>query len=156
MECHDKFFKNVRKQIFLAKKLAKQCNYCCEEARNQHDSKQFKYYFDLKHRFEVLCKKFEENAIFETLILKNKHDMSKKLDLHGLKRREALKVLKMLIEELQSKRKQMPKIYTIITGRGNHSKDGPVLRPAVENFLREFGVKYEEINAQGGFKLYIS
>ncbi len=58
------------------------------------------------------------------------------LDLHGLTREEALGALPGF---LQSARKRGQKAVLIITGKGNHSPEEPVLHQAVASWLRDAG-----------------
>lgn len=58
------------------------------------------------------------------------------LDLHGLTRDEALEALTMFIGGAFRRKQQA---VLIITGRGNHSPEEPVLKKAVEKWLRETG-----------------
>lgn len=58
------------------------------------------------------------------------------LDLHGLKREEALDALKNF---LNSARLKEQKAVLIITGKGNHSPEEPVLQQAVAGWLRDAG-----------------
>jgi DNA-nicking Smr family endonuclease len=58
------------------------------------------------------------------------------LDLHGLRREEALTALPAF---LRSARKKGQKAVLVITGKGNHSAEEPVLQQAVASWLREAG-----------------
>ena len=58
------------------------------------------------------------------------------LDLHGLTRDEALDALNAFIKGAYRRGQQA---VLVITGRGNHSPDEPVLKSAVEKWLREGG-----------------
>lgn len=58
------------------------------------------------------------------------------LDLHGLTREEALDALPRFLD---SARKRGQKAVLIITGKGNHSPDEPVLHQAVASWLRDAG-----------------
>ncbi len=58
------------------------------------------------------------------------------LDLHGLRREEALTALPAF---LRSARNKGQKAVLVITGKGNHSADEPVLQQAVASWLRESG-----------------
>jgi hypothetical protein len=65
------------------------------------------------------------------------------LDLHGIKVKEALKILK---EELERWVDRKQKSFRIITGKGNHSgPSGPRLRPAIKNYLDHSIYSYEEV-----------
>jgi DNA-nicking Smr family endonuclease len=58
------------------------------------------------------------------------------LDLHGLTRDEALEALGTFVKGAYRRGQQA---VLVITGRGNHSADEPVLKKAVEKWLRESG-----------------
>jgi len=58
------------------------------------------------------------------------------LDLHGLKREEALAALPRF---LRSACQKGQKAVLVITGKGNHSAEEPVLQQAVASWLRETG-----------------
>lgn len=62
--------------------------------------------------------------------------VSHQLDLHGLTREEALEALPVF---LHSARKKGQKAVLIITGKGNHSLEEPVLHQAVASWLRDAG-----------------
>lgn len=58
------------------------------------------------------------------------------LDLHGLTKDEAIDALNSFIKGAF---RRGQKAVLVITGRGNHSEDEPVLKPAVDKWLREEG-----------------
>jgi DNA-nicking Smr family endonuclease len=62
--------------------------------------------------------------------------VSHQLDLHGLTREEALEALPRF---LYSAQKKGQKAVLVITGKGNHSPEEPVLHQAVASWLREAG-----------------
>jgi DNA-nicking Smr family endonuclease len=62
--------------------------------------------------------------------------VSHQLDLHGLTREEALEALPRF---LQSAQKMNQKAVLVITGKGNHSLEQPVLHQAVASWLRDTG-----------------
>lgn len=62
--------------------------------------------------------------------------VSHQLDLHGLTREEALKALPRF---LLSAQKKGQKAVLVITGKGNHSPEEPVLHQAVASWLRDVG-----------------
>ena len=62
--------------------------------------------------------------------------VSHQLDLHGLTREEALEALPRF---LQSARNKGQKAVLVITGKGNHSSEEPVLHQAVASWLRDAG-----------------
>ena len=62
--------------------------------------------------------------------------VSHQLDLHGLTREEALEALPRF---LLSAQKMGQKAILVITGKGNHSPEEPVLHQAVASWLRDTG-----------------
>ena len=152
---NNEFFKALRKHSYLAKKWLKAWRFNLEQAKFNSDYHKIYYFKDIIWRFEKLRKIFDDNAIIETLTNKNKNDISKQIDLHGLRRKEALTVLKTILKELATDESRMTenKEYVVITGKGKHSKNGPVLRPAIENYLKEMQIPYKELNHHGGFVL---
>ncbi|MDD2897887.1 MAG: Smr/MutS family protein [Desulfuromonadaceae bacterium] len=62
--------------------------------------------------------------------------VSHQLDLHGLTREEALSALPRF---LMSAQKNGQKAVLVITGKGNHSPEEPVLHQAVASWLRDAG-----------------
>lgn len=58
------------------------------------------------------------------------------LDLHGLRREEALTALPRFLRSAQQKGQ---KAVLVITGKGNHSAEEPILQQAVASWLREAG-----------------
>lgn len=62
--------------------------------------------------------------------------VSYQLDLHGLSREEALDALPRFIRSAQMKGQ---KAVLLITGKGNHSPEEPVLHQAVASWLRDAG-----------------
>lgn len=64
--------------------------------------------------------------------------VSHQLDLHGLTREEALEALPRFLHSAQLKGQ---KAVLVITGKGNHSPEEPVLHQAVASWLRDAGRK---------------
>lgn len=62
--------------------------------------------------------------------------VSHQLDLHGLTREEALEALPCFLHSAQKKGQ---KAVLVITGKGNHSHEEPVLHQAVASWLRDAG-----------------
>ena len=62
--------------------------------------------------------------------------VSHQLDLHGLTRAEALQALSCFLHSAQKKGQ---KAVLVITGKGNHSPEEPVLQQAVASWLRDAG-----------------
>ncbi len=62
--------------------------------------------------------------------------VSHQLDLHGLTREEAMEALPRFLHSAQQKGQ---KAVLVITGKGNHSPEEPVLHQAVASWLRDAG-----------------
>ena len=152
------FFKSLRKHSWLSKKCLKTWRYLLEQSKNNSDKEMIEHYLDITKRFEKLRKIFDDYAIIETLNNKNKNDISRKIDLHGLRKREALIVLKAILKEIELDESRMGKSkeYIVITGKGKHSKNGPVLKPAIESYLKDMKIPYKELNHNGGFILNLT
>jgi len=82
------------------------------------------------------------------------------LDLHGLTREEALNALPAF---LGSARRKGQKAVLVITGRGNHSTEEPVLQQAVTSWLRNHGIEQvlefapapREMGGSGAFVVFL-
>jgi len=82
------------------------------------------------------------------------------LDLHGLTRDEALEALPRF---LRSARQKLQKAALIITGKGNHSPDEPVLHQAVASWLRDAGKEHvlefapapRELGGSGAYVVFL-
>jgi DNA-nicking Smr family endonuclease len=72
------------------------------------------------------------------------HPYARIIDLHHLLRAEALKAT---ADFLAAKRRdgRLNSVF-IVTGQGRHSTNGPVLKPAICNLLREGGWHFTEDN----------
>jgi DNA-nicking Smr family endonuclease len=82
------------------------------------------------------------------------------LDLHGLTREEALEALQHFLASAQ---KRGQKAVLVITGKGNHSVEEPVLQQAVASWLRdagrvrvlEFAPAPREMGGSGAFVVFL-
>ncbi|CAI2368303.1 unnamed protein product [Moneuplotes crassus] len=152
----DAFFKDSRKEIFKIQRYINHSTQLINESKEKQEWEMCNYYEGVKKVFLDIHNKVEAEAIKQTLEQKNKNGIKNCIDLHGLKKNEALKVLTIVISNLcNSKQKNSQIEYTVITGRGNHSKDGPVLKPAVEQFLKDCRIPYREISSKGGYTFQI-
>ena len=71
------------------------------------------------------------------------------VDLHGLRAREAVLRVENVLETWV--RRQPGAVLRIITGRGNRSPDGPILRGAMEELLRnEVGERVADLALDSG------
>jgi DNA-nicking Smr family endonuclease len=74
--------------------------------------------------------------------------VSHRLDLHGLQVKEAVAVVKQLLDFHRDQKRAGKGLYggryiTLVTGAGNHSEGGkPRLKPAIERYLRARGLAY--------------
>ncbi len=86
--------------------------------------------------------------------------VSHQIDLHGLTREEALEALSRF---LHSARTKGQKAVLVITGKGNHSSEEPVLHQAVASWLRdagrttvlEFGPAPREMGGSGAYVVFL-
>lgn len=86
--------------------------------------------------------------------------LDRQLDLHGLTRDEAIGSLDRF---LRSARRAGEKAVLVITGKGTHSSDGPVLNQAVAAWLREQGRSHvvefapapRELGGSGAFVVFL-
>ena len=87
-------------------------------------------------------------------------ELDRQLDLHGLTREEALEAILPFIE---SARMAGEKGVLLITGKGTHSADGPVLQQVVAGWLRDQGremvAEYapapQELGGSGAFVIFL-
>lgn len=81
--------------------------------------------------------------------------MDDELDLHGMIKSEAKDELQAFLEESESKNY---KKIRIITGKGLHSKEGPVLKNFVQEYLSQNHYRYEtsKINEGGEGAIVVS
>lgn len=76
------------------------------------------------------------------------------VDLHGLHKEEAILKLDQIMKRLKQKQNLEPlsKPFQVITGRGNNSKDGiSVIKPRVEQYFRDNGIKYTIAADKGSY-----
>lgn len=82
------------------------------------------------------------------------------IDLHGLTREEALTALPGF---LRSARRTGQKAVLVITGKGNHSVEEPVLQKAISSWLRSAGLEHvlefapapREMGGSGAFVIFL-
>lgn len=68
---------------------------------------------------------------------------SETIDLHGLQVEFAMEKVQEFVGQMKQS-KTSP--FTIITGAGNHSKDKALIKPKVQDYVKEQGCTFEEIN----------
>lgn len=80
---------------------------------------------------------------------KNKYEqvLQARLDLHGLFVREALIAVENFLQESRTKGFS---VVQIITGKGLHSQQGPVLKKEVQSFLRDQHISFRDGKIQEG------
>lgn len=64
-----------------------------------------------------------------------------KIDLHGFRLEEAKDIINDFIDFWIKNKDEQKKKLTIITGKGIHSKNGPVIRPYFINRMKERKIK---------------
>ena len=83
------------------------------------------------------------------------------IDLHGLHKEESVIALEERSSQIQARIHQgvlcRDHRLKIITGKGNNSRGGvPIIKPRVKEYLRENGLRMEELQDGGGFIVRIS
>jgi DNA-nicking Smr family endonuclease len=95
------------------------------------------------------------NAKASALILSAQHwETTQEIDLHGLFLDEALAATKDFLKHWTKKAKQEMTIVLVITGAGHHSENNKaVLRPRVEELLKDQRLDYESVHGDGAFEV---
>lgn len=134
----------IYKYIFEAKfkpkknvnKLAEERNIYAQKARNfyqQNDRRQARHFSRERNKLN--------EEIFDTL--NPSSQSAQRIDLHRLYTNDAINKLETRINLVRSRR--LPHL-DVIVGRGNHSEDGPKLKPAVIEFIRDRNLAFQTIN----------
>lgn len=133
------FYRSCKAQTPIEKvnKLAKKRNICSHQSNKfnrRGEPSRAKHYSSQADSYN--------EEIFNTL---NPPEQSVQLiDLHRLYVDDAMKQLQKRIDLVR--RKKLPSL-TVIVGKGNHSDDGPKLKPAVIQFAQYQGFRHRFINA---------
>lgn len=80
------------------------------------------------------------------------------MDLHGYYKDESIRAVSEFIREVKedlNECNEYRRKVMIITGRGNGSKNGPVLRPAVESHLTDLGYNPHLCEGEGAFTIIV-
>lgn len=134
-------YNNLRAEAALHAKLRAENFQKAAHARSKKQWELASYYAQQGHMHTDKTK--EANNRAAGFILTLNQDMSDTLDMHGLHVNEALEALKEKIATAQT-----GKSVHVITGRGSHSKGREArIKPAVLQFLRQNGYRFEETNA---------
>mmetsp|Transcript_27560 Transcript_27560/g.58967 ORF Transcript_27560/g.58967 Transcript_27560/m.58967 type:complete len:191 (+) Transcript_27560:16-588(+) len=89
----------------------------------------------------------------QTILQPQKWQMSGEIDLHGLYLDEALDATRAFLKHW-SKKVSSRDTVLIITGAGNHSENNKaVIKPKVEQMLRQQRLEYELVHGGGAFKV---
>lgn len=159
----DKFFKEIREEPDIIKQYLKEAKKNLRKAEKSGNEEEIAFY---NSKIEEYMKSFEagqDKVIMLTYERYNKpEEASRRLDLHGLKKKEALRLLEKILairiqqinEKFGDKESREPFEFNIVTGRGNHSGRA-VLKPAVKNYLLEHGYKYAEFSNGAGYVAYL-
>eukprot|EP00918_Siedleckia_nematoides_P098686 GHVU01215822.1.p2 GENE.GHVU01215822.1~~GHVU01215822.1.p2 ORF type:complete len:139 (-),score=35.81 GHVU01215822.1:1417-1833(-) len=82
-------------------------------------------------------------AIFNHRNPPNAADAGGKIDLHGLRVEEAITILKERLEMIRKQQQQLKEVE-VIAGAGHHSEGAALLRPKVNETLREMKMPFNE------------
>ena len=101
----------------------------------------------------------QEMVINQTIKKHNKPEKLKNMiDLHSLTKQEAMKVFTRWLNGVKTNLENQNNYrirVKVITGKGNNSSKGPVIKPAIEDYLEQNDYDYEECSAGGAFKFWV-
>jgi hypothetical protein len=159
----DKFFKEIREEPDIIKQYLKEAKKNLRKAEKSGNEEEIVFYTSKIEEYKKSFEEGQDKVIMLTYERYNKpEEASRRLDLHGLKKKEALRLLEKILairiqqinEKLGDKESREPFEFNIVTGRGNHSGRA-VLKPAVKNYLLEHGYKYAEFSNGAGYVAYL-
>eukprot|EP00918_Siedleckia_nematoides_P098689 GHVU01215825.1.p1 GENE.GHVU01215825.1~~GHVU01215825.1.p1 ORF type:complete len:278 (-),score=62.95 GHVU01215825.1:1417-2250(-) len=131
-----------------AQKWAKERGRLFEEANKCYQQDKGKA-AALREQAKAAGKKMEEanmkaaKAIFNHQNPPNAADAGGKIDLHGLRVEEAITILKERLEMIRKQQQQLKEVE-VIAGAGHHSEGAALLRPKVNETLREMKMPFNE------------
>ena len=110
---------------------------------------------DLECKFDTE----QDKVIIKTMQKFNTpHRLKNTIDLHSLTKPEAMKAftrwLNSVKADLENKHKYRIRVQ-VITGKGNNSINGPVLKPAIEDYLDDNDYDYEACPGGGAFTFWV-
>lgn len=156
----DVFFREVRKEPSIIKQHLKEAKKALRKATKQGDQDEVEKLTKTVEDLEKSLLEKEDEAIMGTYERYNKNEeAATRLDLHGLKKKEALrllpKILSIRLKQINAKydtsegREKFE--FNIVTGRGNHSNGRSVLKPAVKDYLIDSNIEYREFSNGAGY-----
>lgn len=155
----DVFFKEIREEPTIIKQYLKEAKKSLRKAERKGDENEIQYYKTKIEEYEKSLEEETDKVIELTYARYNRPDEhDTRLDLHGLKKAEALRLLEKILllrikqinEKYGNKDQREPFEFNIVTGSGNHSRR-PVLKPAVRDFLLENSIPYKEFSNGAGY-----
>lgn len=159
----DKFFREIREEPAIVKQYLKEAKKNLKKATKSKDEKEIQYYTQKIEEYEKAFESETDKAIMLTYERYNKaEEASSRLDLHGLKKKEALrlleKILSIRIRQIEAtngpKENRDPIEFNIVTGRGSHTGKA-VLKPAVKDYLLEKNIVYTEFHNGAGYTVQL-
>lgn len=159
----DKFFREIREEPAIIKQYLKEAKKNLKKANKSKDQKEIEYYTQKIEEYEKAFEAETDKAIMLTYERYNKaEEASSRLDLHGLKKKEALrlleKILSIRIRQIEAtngpKENRDPIEFNIVTGRGSHTGKA-VLKPAVKDYLLEQNIVYTEFHNGAGYTVQL-
>jgi len=160
----DVFFREVRKEPSIVKQYVKDAKKSLKKAKKDKNEEEVEFYTKKIEEYEKSLTEKEDEAIMLTYQRYNKpEEAATRLDLHGLKKKEALRLLEKILiirsQQINEKHGEIgardPIEFNIVTGRGNHSDRKAVLKPAVKDFLIDNKFKYAEFSNGAGFTVQL-
>ena len=155
----DVFFREIRREPQIIKQVIKQTKKDLRKAQKSDNQEAIEFCKNKLLEYENSLDTEIDKVISLTYERYNKSGQTdNRLDLHGLKKAEALRLLDKIIavkiqqinEKFGEKDSREPFEYNIVTGRGNHTGRS-VLKPAVKAYLIDNGIKYIEFSNQAGY-----
>lgn len=155
----DKFFKEIREEPTIIKQYLKEARKDLRKAEKKGTAEEVEFYTQKVAEYEKSLEEETDKVIDLTYQRYNKPNQTDtRLDLHGLKKNEALRLLERILsmkiqqitEKYGEKDHREPFEFNIVTGRGNHSRRA-VLKPAVKDYLLANNIAYVEFSNGAGY-----
>lgn len=152
----DVFFREIREDLMAIKDEHKQTKKLYKKSLRKGTEEEKT---ELEQKLKKLEEKYleeQENVIWKNYARYNKPEERKvRLDLHGLKKSEALRLVDIMIKERAEhihEYSEEEKNLSIVTGRGGHS-GRPVLKMAVKDYLLDRKIPYTELHNGAGYMI---
>jgi len=136
----EKQYQKLRTQ---AGDAAKQRNECAEKSKKAFldgDHKAAKHWSEEKTKYEASMENANDKAANTIFDHNNQKHSPDTIDLHGLYKAEAMKLL---AERVETCKKSKADHLIVVVGRGTHSKNGKKLEPATATFATKNGIEFE-------------